>query len=36
MSAPSDAFFDARTETFSADERAAYQAGWLGELVAHA
>ena len=31
-----DAFVHARNETFSAEERAAYQAGWLRELVAHA
>ena len=31
-----DRFFDPRTETFSAEERAAYQGGWLAKLVAHA
>jgi phenylacetate-CoA ligase len=32
----SDAFFDPRTETFPAEERAAYQSGWLAKLVGHA
>ena len=31
-----DSFFDARTETLSADERVAFQSAWLADLAAHA